>query len=177
MSLRTVIPVDYFNPRPPRPQLLRPLCACFARWAQIPKNLRLVAVPLFEIYDNPQKYGPIIASIPQLLSRFQFVLAGGGGAGAGAAMPAGMPAPGGLPQTAAAAAGPAQGQVPPHLQTQGSWQQQGATVQQLQPQGSWQQQQVPVMQPPPQQQQYQGVPQQYQQPAGADGNFTVDFDE
>ena len=161
MSLRTVIPVDYFNPRPPRPQLLRPLCACFARWAQIPKNLRLVAVPLFEIYDNPQKYGPIIASIPQLLSRFQFVLAGGGGAGAGAAMPAGMPAPGGLPQTAAAAAGPAQGQLPPHLQTQ----------------GSWQQQQVPVLQQPPQQQQYQGVPQQYQQPAGADGNFTVDFDE
>ncbi|GAB4818118.1 hypothetical protein N2152v2_005164 [Parachlorella kessleri] len=51
----------------------------------VPKNMRLVAVPLFEIYDNPQRYGPIIASIPQLVSRFQFILAGGKAAGLPAA--------------------------------------------------------------------------------------------
>lgn len=44
---------------------------------QIPKNMRLVAVPLFEVYDNAQRYGPIISSIPQLLSRYHFILAGG----------------------------------------------------------------------------------------------------
>lgn len=39
----------------------------------VPKNLKLLAVPIFELYDNAQRYGPIISSIPQLLSRFSFV--------------------------------------------------------------------------------------------------------
>lgn len=38
--------------------------------------MRLVAVPLFEIYDNISRYGPVIASIPALLSRFSLTLAG-----------------------------------------------------------------------------------------------------
>ncbi|KAA3469951.1 pre-mRNA cleavage factor Im 25 kDa subunit 2 [Gossypium australe] len=44
----------------------------------VPKNLKLLAVPLFELYDNVQKlnveqrYGPVISTIPQQLSRFQF---------------------------------------------------------------------------------------------------------
>jgi hypothetical protein len=37
----------------------------------VPKNYKLVAVPLFELYDNISRYGPIIASIPALLSRFR----------------------------------------------------------------------------------------------------------
>lgn len=32
-------------------------------------NTQLVAAPLFDLYDNAAKYGPIIASIPVLLSR------------------------------------------------------------------------------------------------------------
>jgi len=36
----------------------------------IPKNYKLVAAPLFELYDNSQGYGPIISSLPQILSRF-----------------------------------------------------------------------------------------------------------
>ncbi|KVI10125.1 Cleavage/polyadenylation specificity factor subunit 5 [Cynara cardunculus var. scolymus] len=36
----------------------------------VPKNLKLLAVPLFELYDN--RYGPVISTIPQQLSRFQF---------------------------------------------------------------------------------------------------------
>ncbi|CAN1264841.1 Pre-mRNA cleavage factor Im 25 kDa subunit 2 [Linum perenne] len=38
----------------------------------VPKNLKLLAVPLFELYDNMQRYGPVISTIPQQLSRFQF---------------------------------------------------------------------------------------------------------
>lgn len=38
----------------------------------VPRNLRLLAVPLFELYNNESRYGPILSSIPHLLSRFQF---------------------------------------------------------------------------------------------------------
>ncbi|KAB0392668.1 hypothetical protein E2I00_006295, partial [Balaenoptera physalus] len=34
----------------------------------VPKNYKLVAAPLFELYDNAPGYGPIISSLPQLLS-------------------------------------------------------------------------------------------------------------
>uniref|UniRef100_A0A7S0N1Q4 Pre-mRNA cleavage factor Im 25 kDa subunit n=1 Tax=Pyramimonas obovata TaxID=1411642 RepID=A0A7S0N1Q4_9CHLO len=36
----------------------------------VPKNFKLLAVPLFELYEKAQRYGPSIAAIPQLLSRF-----------------------------------------------------------------------------------------------------------
>ena len=35
----------------------------------IPRNYKLVAAPLFELYDNAQGYGPIISSLPQSLGR------------------------------------------------------------------------------------------------------------
>ncbi|CAD5119168.1 DgyrCDS7806 [Dimorphilus gyrociliatus] len=35
----------------------------------VPRNYKLVAAPLFELYDNSQGYGPIIAGLPQSLSR------------------------------------------------------------------------------------------------------------
>ncbi|OWK16529.1 NUDT21, partial [Cervus elaphus hippelaphus] len=35
---------------------------------KVPKNYKLVAAPLFELYDNAPGYGPIISSLPQLLS-------------------------------------------------------------------------------------------------------------
>jgi cleavage and polyadenylation specificity factor subunit 5 len=38
----------------------------------VPSNYKLLAVPLFELYDNPARYGPIISVIPQVLSRFKF---------------------------------------------------------------------------------------------------------
>ncbi|KAF6262916.1 cleavage and polyadenylation specificity factor, 25 kDa subunit [Scenedesmus sp. NREL 46B-D3] len=37
----------------------------------VPKNYNLVAVPLFELYDNFSRYGPVIASIPSMLSRLR----------------------------------------------------------------------------------------------------------
>lgn len=70
--------------------------------------MKLLAVPLFELYDNTARYGPQLSAIPHLLSRYNFefvdeegnvsavtpgteqggapttrVLAGGGGNGAG----------------------------------------------------------------------------------------------
>jgi cleavage and polyadenylation specificity factor subunit 5 len=38
----------------------------------VPKNYKLLAVPLFELYDNPQRYGTVISSIPIALSHFTF---------------------------------------------------------------------------------------------------------
>ncbi|XP_075246416.1 cleavage and polyadenylation specificity factor subunit 5-like [Convolutriloba macropyga] len=38
----------------------------------VPRNYKLVAAPLFELYDNSSGYGPIISSLPQLLSRVNF---------------------------------------------------------------------------------------------------------
>lgn len=43
-------------------------------YLSVPKNYRLVAVPLFEIYDHTQRYGPIISALPQLLSRFNLIM-------------------------------------------------------------------------------------------------------
>jgi cleavage and polyadenylation specificity factor subunit 5 len=39
----------------------------------VPKNLKLLAVPLFELYDNPQRYGPVISRLPEILGRFNFI--------------------------------------------------------------------------------------------------------
>lgn len=38
----------------------------------MPKNMKLLAVPLFELYDNTQRYGPQLSAIPHLLSRYNF---------------------------------------------------------------------------------------------------------
>jgi len=38
----------------------------------VPKNFKLLAVPLFELYDNAARYGPVIASLPHLISRYDF---------------------------------------------------------------------------------------------------------
>jgi cleavage and polyadenylation specificity factor subunit 5 len=38
----------------------------------VPKNMKLLAVPLFELYDNAARYGPQLSAIPHLLSRFNF---------------------------------------------------------------------------------------------------------
>ena len=47
-----------------RPQLAEVL--------SVPKNMKLLAVPLFELYDNTQRYGPQLSAIPHLLSRYNF---------------------------------------------------------------------------------------------------------
>ncbi|XP_048133764.1 pre-mRNA cleavage factor Im 25 kDa subunit 1-like [Rhodamnia argentea] len=38
----------------------------------VPKNLKLLAVPLCQIHENLKTYGPVIAGVPQLLSKFSF---------------------------------------------------------------------------------------------------------
>uniref|UniRef100_A0A2K5QVD0 Cleavage and polyadenylation specificity factor subunit 5 n=1 Tax=Cebus imitator TaxID=2715852 RepID=A0A2K5QVD0_CEBIM len=39
----------------------------------VPKNYKLVAAPLFELHDKAPGYGSIISSLPQLLSRLNFI--------------------------------------------------------------------------------------------------------
>ncbi|KAL5257338.1 hypothetical protein ACHWQZ_G012311 [Mnemiopsis leidyi] len=41
----------------------------------VPRNYKLVAAPLFELYDNSNGYGPVISALPQNLSRFSYVYA------------------------------------------------------------------------------------------------------
>ncbi|KAK1265336.1 hypothetical protein QJS04_geneDACA010481 [Acorus gramineus] len=38
----------------------------------VPKNLKLLAVPLSQIHNNQKTYGSIISGIPQLLSKYTF---------------------------------------------------------------------------------------------------------
>ncbi|KAJ3283420.1 cleavage and polyadenylation specific factor 5 [Rhizoclosmatium globosum] len=40
----------------------------------VPKNLKLVAIPLFELHENAGRYGPQLSTLPNLLGRFQFVM-------------------------------------------------------------------------------------------------------
>ena len=39
----------------------------------VPRNYKLVAAPLFELFDNPQGYGPVISTLPCLLSKYNFI--------------------------------------------------------------------------------------------------------
>lgn len=42
----------------------------------VPKNMKLLAVPLFELYDNTARYGPQLSAIPHYLSRYRFEFVG-----------------------------------------------------------------------------------------------------
>ncbi|KAM0723858.1 hypothetical protein Q7P37_000848 [Cladosporium fusiforme] len=46
-----------------------------SRVLSVPKNMKLLAVPLFELYDNTQRYGPQLSAIPHYLSRFRWEFA------------------------------------------------------------------------------------------------------
>ena len=60
--------------------------------------MKLLAVPLFELYDNTGRYGPQLSAIPHLLSRYNFEFVDAGGV-VGAAT-RGWVAPGGsVPRT------------------------------------------------------------------------------
>lgn len=45
----------------------------------VPKNMKLLAVPLFELYDNTARYGPQLSAIPHYLSRYRFEFVDEGG--------------------------------------------------------------------------------------------------
>ncbi|WJX28391.1 Pre-mRNA cleavage factor Im 25 kDa subunit 1 [Trifolium repens] len=42
----------------------------------VPKNMKLLSVPLCQIRENQKTYGPIISAVPQLLSKFSFNMIG-----------------------------------------------------------------------------------------------------
>lgn len=41
---------------------------------QVPFNLKLIAVPLFELYGNVARFGTVVSALPHLLSRFKLSL-------------------------------------------------------------------------------------------------------
>lgn len=43
---------------------------------QVPRNAKLIAVPLFELYENTTRFGMVISALPHILSRFKLTLAG-----------------------------------------------------------------------------------------------------
>jgi cleavage and polyadenylation specificity factor subunit 5 len=43
-----------------------------SRTLSVPKNMKLLAVPLFELYDNSARYGPQLSALPHYLSRFRW---------------------------------------------------------------------------------------------------------
>lgn len=54
---------------------IRPLTIFLSKILEVlsvPKNMKLLAVPLFELYDNTARYGPQLSAIPHLLSRYNF---------------------------------------------------------------------------------------------------------
>lgn len=58
--------------------------------------MKLLAVPLFELYDNTQRYGPQLSAIPHLLSRYNFEYVDENGKVI-AVTPGGAPVPGAGP--------------------------------------------------------------------------------
>jgi hypothetical protein len=79
----------YCPPHVARPKEVRSLFAVRLperAFLAVPKNHRLIAVPLFEVYDHVSRYGPVIAALPAALSRFSFVLAARADAGGAAAV-------------------------------------------------------------------------------------------
>lgn len=60
--------------------------------------MKLLAVPLFELYDNTARYGPQLSAIPHLLSRFNFEYVDEEG-NVVAVTPGGSPAGEGAPST------------------------------------------------------------------------------
>lgn len=68
-------PLPYPPPNPRAPKECVKLFLVrlpMARQFVVPRNLKLLAVPLSQIHDNAQVYGPIISGIPNLLSKFSF---------------------------------------------------------------------------------------------------------
>lgn len=70
----------------------------------VPKNMKLLAVPLFELYDNAQRYGPQLSAIPHLLSRYNFEFVDENGK-VSAVTPGGNPNEGSVPKTKILAGG------------------------------------------------------------------------
>ena len=54
------------------PTILQKRLTTHAEVLSVPKNMKLLAVPLFELYDNTARYGPQLSAIPHLLSRYNF---------------------------------------------------------------------------------------------------------
>ncbi|CAL9174473.1 unnamed protein product [Musa hybrid cultivar] len=69
------LPYPYLPPNLHRPKECTKLFLVklpMTRHFIVPRNLKLLAVPLCQLHENSETYGPIISGIPQLLSKFSF---------------------------------------------------------------------------------------------------------
>ncbi|XP_008808235.2 pre-mRNA cleavage factor Im 25 kDa subunit 1 [Phoenix dactylifera] len=69
------LPFPYLPPNTRRPKECTKLFLVRlprTRQFVVPKNLKLLAVPLCQMHDNSKTYGPIISGIPHHLSKFSF---------------------------------------------------------------------------------------------------------
>ncbi|CAL9750506.1 unnamed protein product [Musa acuminata subsp. burmannicoides] len=69
------LPFPYLPPNLRRPKECTKLFLVklpMTRHFIVPRNLKLLAIPLCQLHDNSETYGPIISGIPQLLSKFSF---------------------------------------------------------------------------------------------------------
>ncbi|CAL5219698.1 g1586 [Coccomyxa viridis] len=74
VSMYPYLPAHITRPKEVKKIFLVPLPEkCYLA---IPRNFKIVAVPLFDLYENSSRYGAILASLPGLLSRFRLTLAG-----------------------------------------------------------------------------------------------------
>ena len=65
----------YLPPHATRPKEVKKLYLIQlpkSKAVSVPKNMKLLAVPLFELYDNSQRYGPQLSALPHYLSRFRW---------------------------------------------------------------------------------------------------------
>nr|POE86651.1 pre-mrna cleavage factor im 25 kda subunit 2 [Quercus suber]POE87646.1 pre-mrna cleavage factor im 25 kda subunit 2 [Quercus suber] len=65
----------YLPPHVSRPKELKKLYFIQlpkSKVLSVPKNMKLLAVPLFELYDNTGRYGPQLSAIPHYLSRYRW---------------------------------------------------------------------------------------------------------
>jgi cleavage and polyadenylation specificity factor subunit 5 len=65
----------FLPPHVSRPKELKKLYLIHlppSKLLSVPKNMKLLAVPLFELYDNAPRYGPQLSAIPHYLSRYRF---------------------------------------------------------------------------------------------------------
>ncbi|XP_009392936.2 pre-mRNA cleavage factor Im 25 kDa subunit 1 isoform X4 [Musa acuminata AAA Group] len=70
-----MLPFPYLPPNLRRPKECTKLFLVklpMTRHFIVPRNQKLLAVPLCQLHDNSETYGPIISGIPQLLSKFSF---------------------------------------------------------------------------------------------------------
>ncbi|KAF2403123.1 cleavage and polyadenylation specific factor 5 [Trichodelitschia bisporula] len=69
-SLYPYLPVHVTRPKECKKMYIIPLPQ--QKVIAVPKNLKFLAIPFYELYENAQAYGPQLAALPHYLARYNF---------------------------------------------------------------------------------------------------------